>query len=179
MMNKQRRKVLALAGALAGLGMLPARAQTGARTLAWEDLVPKGWDPSAAFRDQAPGQVAEGSAREGEMMRNMRRLWDEAPTRSELHGANVRLPGYVVPLEQARSEVSEFLLVPYFGACIHSPPPPANQIVLVRLIKPQPLRTMDAVWASGRLAAHRTDSPWGVSGYTMEGQSVQPYRADR
>ena len=65
------------------------------------------------------------------MMRQMRELWDNAPTNPKMDGARVRLPGYVVPLEEVKGELKEFLLVPYFGACIHSPPPPANQIVHV------------------------------------------------
>ncbi len=109
-------------------------------------------------------------------MREMRELWDNAPTRGELNGANIRLPGYVVPLEQSRGEVREFLLVPYFGACIHSPPPPANQIVHVVLSTPQPLRTMEAVWASGTLTTVRRDSPAGTSGYSLDGYEVVPYK---
>jgi uncharacterized protein len=176
--------------ALAGGLLLAAEitpAQTGAaaprpgslRTLTWEDLIPKGWDPMAVFQNRPPGPIVEGSPREIEMMKELRRIWDEAPTRKELDGAGVRLPGYVVPLEQANGEVSEFLLVPYFGACIHSPPPPANQIVHVRLAKPRALRTMDVVWAGGRMATQRRDSPMGSSGYTLNGAAVEFYREER
>ena len=52
--------------------------------------------------------------------------------RTELAGMDVRIPGYVIPLEFAGTKVREFLLVPYHGACIHTPPPPANQIIFVR-----------------------------------------------
>ena len=50
----------------------------------------------------------------------------------ELDGRDVQIPGYALPLEYAGTAVSEFLLVPYVGACIHVPPPPLNQIVHVR-----------------------------------------------
>jgi hypothetical protein len=108
-------------------------------------------------------------------MREMRALWDNAPTRSALDGAGIRLPGYVVPLESNGGKVKEFLLVPYFGACVHSPPPPANQIVHVVLLAPKALHTMDAVWVSGTLKTRRQDSPWGMSGYAMQGAAVEPY----
>ena len=73
----------------------------------------------------------------------------------------MRLPGYVVPLEEVKGELKEFLLVPYFGACIHSPPPPANQIVHVTSRTPlKGWRTMDAVWVNGTLKAARSESRW-------------------
>ena len=51
----------------------------------------------------------------------------------EIDGAHVRIPGYLLPLELENDEATEFLLVPYQGACIHTPPPPPNQIVHVKL----------------------------------------------
>ena len=109
-------------------------------------------------------------------MRELRQVWDAAPTRSELNGARLRLPGFVVPLDPGEGKVKEFLLVPYFGACIHSPPPPANQIVHVQLAAARPLRTMEPVWISGVLRTQRQNSPWGFSGYAMDGQVVEPYK---
>ena len=58
-------------------------------------------------------------------------IWDNASVLKTLDGQTVKIPGYVVPLEAIQDAMREFLLVPYFGACIHSPPPPANQIVHV------------------------------------------------
>lgn len=68
----------------------------------------------------------------------------------------------VVPLDGARGERREFLLVPYFGACIHSPPPPINQIVHVSLHEhAMDLQTMDAVWVTGSITTARQDSVKG------------------
>ena len=180
--------VVAAAGAglrwLADAAQAPAPAQpAGYRTLAWEDLVPADWDPLRRFRERNAGRidgsVREGDPREAALMREMRELWDNAPTRSELNGAGVRLPGYVVPLERTAGDVREFLLVPYFGACIHSPPPPANRIVHVVLATPRALKTMDTVWARGTLQARRHDSPWGMSGYRLDGVDVEAYAPPR
>ena len=146
------------------------------RTTTWKELLPDEWDPPMQFRGRALDRIREGDAQELALMREMRPLWDNAPTRNDLDGANIRLSGYVVPLELSRGDIKEFLLVPYFGACIHSPPPPANQIVHVVLPKPRPLRTMEAVWASGTLRTRRQDSPLGMSGYSLEGFDVKPYR---
>lgn len=183
MPSKARRFSLLAAVALVGSavfqvpGTLAADKAATFRTATWEELVPKDWDPLKQFRDKNTASIREGSARELALMREMRDIWDNAPTRSELNGVKLKLPGFVVPLEQSRGEIKEFLLVPYFGACIHSPPPPANQIVYVVLSTPKPLRTMDTVWVSGTMNTTRQDSPWGMSGYSMDGSAVEPYRA--
>lgn len=155
-----------------------ARNATAYRTLNWEDLIPKGWDPMAPFRERNLLTIREGSAAEREMMKELREVWDQAPTRNDLNGQALRLPGYVVPLDQVGDKLKEFLLVPYFGACIHSPPPPANQIVHVSLKKPAALRTMDVVWVSGTLGLDRQDTGMGVSGYSLQADAVEPYRAE-
>jgi len=146
------------------------------RLIAWEELVPKDWDPMKAFRDKNVGATREGSATELAMMNEMRAAWDNAPTRGDMDGAKIRLPGYVVPLDSSRGELKQFLLVPYFGACIHSPPPPANQIVHVMLPAAKTLRTMDVVWVSGTLKTQRQDSPMGMSGYALQASVVEPYK---
>jgi hypothetical protein len=53
----------------------------------------------------------------------------------DLNGRIVRMPGYLLPLDVIGAKVTEFLLVPYIGACIHVPPPPPNQIVYVKVVK--------------------------------------------
>lgn len=147
------------------------------RTAQWSELMPAGGDVLKELRAARElAGIKEGSAQEVDLMREMRAAWDNAPTRGELDGTKIRLPGYVVPIEGGSGDVREFLLVPYFGACIHAPPPPANQIVHVVLAEPRPLRTMEAVWASGTLRVRRQDSSIGVmSGYWMEGLTIEPY----
>lgn len=171
--------------AVIGLGLTqPAAAQaTGdkarnrsPRTLTWDELVPKDWDPQALFRERPVALIKEGSAAERELMREMRDIWDRAPTREDLKGQWVRLPGYVVPLDLMGDKLQEFLLVPYFGACIHSPPPPANQLVHIRLKKPAVLRSMDVVWVTGLLDLERQDTGMGVSGYALQADRVEPYK---
>lgn len=181
-MNPLRRHLLRAAGGLA-VTLTTARvfAQASAQgysTIGWEGLIPPGWDPMAALRqaDLDPRRIAEGSAGEVEASRKLREIWDSAPVRLDMQGARIRLPGYVVPLELSQGSVREFLLVPYFGACIHSPPPPANQIVLVRLDRPASLQTMDAVWVWGELGVHRSRTEWGQSGYRLQGRGTSPYR---
>ncbi len=105
----------------------------------------------------------------------MRELWDNAPVNPKLEDQAVRLPGYVVPLDDATTGLKEFLLVPYFGACIHTPPPPANQIVHVVPRSAAKFRSMDTVWVSGTLKAVKSDTAMGASGYRLDAVIVEAY----
>jgi hypothetical protein len=169
--------------ALAALGHASAHAAEF-REITWDDLVPKDWDPMASLKDMAPGAggnapgaLSDSDPRTAKLYERLRDVWDNAPTVAAMAGKAVKLPGYVVPLDQAQDGMREFLLVPYFGACIHTPPPPANQIVRVQSQQAvKGLRTMSAVWVSGRLGMERAPSEMGVSGYTMVASQVVPYR---
>lgn len=100
-------------------------------------------------------------------------------TLKKLDGKLVRIPGFVVPLDDFQEEGAEFLLVPYYGACVHTPPPPPNQIVMVEMTgkKAIKLNLFDAVWMSGRLKINSVESPYGTVGYQLEGLKVEPYSA--
>ena len=178
------RRLFLLAAATAGTvlaGLLPARAQTGKssafRELTWEALVPKDWDPLKEFKGQDMGAgLSDSDPRAQAMLKRLREIWDAAPTVPALDGQRVRLPGYVVPLDESAAGLRTFLLVPYFGACIHTPPPPANQIILVRPASPaQGLRSMDPVWVQGTLRTERSDSALGASSYRLDAAGVEPY----
>jgi hypothetical protein len=109
----------------------------------------------------------------------------EGAVNSTLDGQEVRLAGYLLPLEFAGKAVSEFLLVPWSGACIHTPPPPANQVIHVKADKPFPVQAMfDAVWVTGRLvtrasrpSVYITDGTTQVdAGYAMQASVVEAYK---
>ena len=104
---------------------------------------------------------------------------------SAIDGKVIRIPGYVLPLEFSGTKVTEFLLVPWVGACIHTPPPEPNQIVYVKPDKAFEIRRMfDAVWVTGRIAA--TGSKRSVEivdgsadidvGYSLRASLVEPYQ---
>jgi len=161
---------------LAASGAAKPVAAGSYREITWEDLVPKDWDPTKEFKQANIGLMKDGDPRATEMLKRMREAWNNAPTNNELDGVAVRLPGYLVPLDESGNGIKEFLLVPYFGACIHTPPPPANQIILVQPQKPaKGYRSMDTVWISGTLKTLRSDSYMGASGYRMDSAIVEPY----
>jgi uncharacterized protein len=97
----------------------------------------------------------------------------------------VRLPGYLLPLEFSGKLVSEFLLVPWVGACIHTPPPPPNQIVHVKADKPFEFGGLfSPVWVTGRMAAAATkkalyliDGSSDIDiGYSLSASEVEAYK---
>lgn len=162
------------AGAKAARAAPPGN--TSARTIGWEALVPPDWDPMKDLKGLNLSILNDADPRAAAALAKLREAWDNAPIHNAMIGQSVRLPGYLVPLEETKDGLKEFLLVPYFGACIHSPPPPANQIVHVLPKAPATgLRSMDTVWVTGVLAAVRTDSYMGVSGYRIEATQVTPY----
>lgn len=102
----------------------------------------------------------------------------QTPVEQSLDGKRIRLAGCAIPLESSSSEtgVDEFLLMPYFGACVHSPLPRSNQIVHVQLSKSTPaLGAMQAYWVWGELKVSRYSSALGDAAYELRAASIQPY----
>jgi uncharacterized protein len=161
---------------------LPAGKATagGYREIQWDDLMPKGWDPMAAFKGLDLSSMSDSDPRANEALASARAEWDKAPVEPALNGQRIRLAGFVIPLERKGDLISEFLLVPYFGACIHVPPPPANQVVHVIISKPvKGMRTMDTFWVKGRMQLQGGDSGMGVYGYRIMADGVEPYEVKR
>ena len=143
----------------------------------WDALVPRDWDPMKEFKDLNLGAMRDGDPRATAALERLKRAFDNAPTQPALNDTRIRIAGFVVPLEAEGGLLREFLLVPYFGACIHSPPPPANQIIHVSAATPiKGFRAMDPVWVSGTLRTGISDTPMGTSGYRMDVEAVAPYR---
>ncbi len=154
----------------------PADKAVGFREIKWDELVPADWDPMKSFKSANFGMFSDSDPRAAAMLKEMREAWDNAPVNNAMDGAQVRIPGYVVPLEESKNGLKEFLLVPYFGACIHSPPPPANQIIHINRKEPvKGVQSMDPVWVTGTLKTLRSDTFMGATGYRMEALSVEAY----
>lgn len=96
----------------------------------------------------------------------------------ELAGARVKLPGFIVPLELSKDGiVTEFFLVPYFGACIHVPPPPPNQIVYVKTAKGIALDSMyEAYWVTGTMQIQNKSTRLGAAAYALTADTIELYK---
>lgn len=149
----------------------------GYREVSWDALVPKNWDPSQLMKGIDLGKLSDSDPRAMEALEKMRKAWAEAPVEQSLNNTKVRIAGFLVPLDAQRGQVKEFLLVPYFGACIHTPPPPANQIIHAVAAKPlKEVQMMSAVWVSGTLETVRSDTEFGASGYRLKAETLSPYQ---
>ena len=95
----------------------------------------------------------------------------------EMGNVEGRIPGFVVPLKTTKDmRILEFFLVPYYGACIHVPPPPPNQLIHVKYKKVFKVEALyDPVWVQGTLVIDRTETDFGTSSYSMEADVVEPY----
>jgi len=138
------------------------------RELTWDEMVPPYTPPpSAAFPGSGvPGKEAPAT--------EYVPMYSSNPVKA-LDGQYVKLPGYIVPLESdAGGLLDEFLLVPYFGACIHVPPPPPNQIVYVKLKKPFNLKSMaDPYWITGTISTRTWTGDMADTDYVMSGDKVE------
>lgn len=151
---------------LATLALVSTSAIADVRELNWRELRPTDWVPPP-MRDPMFYEMNP----EAQVQTNL-----DAPLVPELDGLQVKIPGYVVQLEGDDRRVTEFLLVPFFGACIHVPPPPPNQIIHVRFPEgvPYPV-TYDAVWVTGTMKVEHLDADIALVGYQMEASEVISY----
>lgn len=150
---------------------------TKARELRWDDLMPKDWDPAKAFQGMDLNALQDNDPRANAAMDKLKEAWKKAPANPAVKGLKIRMPGFIVPLELGKMDVSEFLLVPYFGACIHTPPPPANQVIHVTASSPFKAKTgMDAVWVEGVLEIGNHNSVLGDAAYLIRGAAVSAYK---
>lgn len=140
--------------------------------LDWEDLLPP--KNRATFTTGAPAPVhdylGEGGLAAQQVM--------DFNVNEALNGASVKIPGFIVPLDVGKDgTVTEFFLVPYFGACIHVPPPPPNQIVYVHAPKGIALDSIyEAYWVTGKLGAQQKSTRLGAAAYTLAAEKVEVYK---
>ncbi|HBB77877.1 MAG TPA: DUF3299 domain-containing protein [Pseudomonas sp.] len=173
MRNTMSRLLPALLLALA----LPVAAEV--RELQWSDLIPPGAPPPpppVALHDLSQLADALGAEAGPAAMQQS----PAAPVVEALDGVQVKLPGYIVPLDMSEEgRVTEFLLVPYFGACIHVPPPPSNQIVHATSelgVKVEQL--YQPFWIEGPLRVEHASSELAEAGYRMDAQKIYFYELD-
>lgn len=160
----------------------------GPLELKWDNLVPPAPPrPPKSFLSGRPvdlGQVAgpdDGTAApppqpEGKWMSVPRQSSSTpAPVVASLDGKRVHIGGYVVPLDFEATRVTEFLLVPFVGACIHVPPPPANQIVYVKSARGFDVKgTFDPVWVTGTLKVTPAFTGLADAGYSLDAEKIEP-----
>jgi uncharacterized protein len=141
------------------------------KQIEWDELLPA----QERSRAQAPPAPVHDYLGEGGMAAMQA---GSSEVNKTLDGTLVKIPGFIAPIALSNEgEVTEFFLVPYFGACIHVPPPPPNQIVYVKLAKPMPMENMyEAYWITGVLHAKSKGSRLGMASYSMDAQRMEIYK---
>lgn len=161
----------------------------------WDDLMPEGeidvlnalfqefyaeqeraWQEQQSLLSDGTGYDSFGGIQEGGPGDTMTQIGTFNVV-EEMNGMKIRLPGYVVPLDfGAKDGHDEFILVPYFGACLHSPPPPPNQTLLVTA---DPAAKIDSifrpVWVEGTLKTGEYMTGVANSAYELILDKVEPY----
>ena len=98
--------------------------------------------------------------------------------RTDWNGQIVRLPGFMVPIDYEGTGVTAFVLVPYVGACVHVPPPPANQLVFVTTQTPYESDGLfEPVNVIGMFGVSSLSTHIAEIGYALSADEILPYRA--
>lgn len=161
-----RRSTLALMSASA---LAPMRVLAGAPVaVMWDDLIPFGVPYSEIIGDGEMDFLNDTWKPEYDA--------NAMKFNTSLEGALVRMPGYIIPFVGDANGITEFLLVPYIGACIHVPPPPANQLVYVRSQTPWPTAGLwEAIWVTGTMHLEMLDTTLAVIGYALQSDEIEVY----
>ena len=144
------------------------------KELTWSEMIPPDAPPEAPDMTPLHDLSQMGSM---EAAPAARQDLPNAPVVPALDGQLIRLPGYIVPLEVSEDgRTTDFLLVPYFGACIHVPPPPSNQIVHVTSKEGVKLDELyQPYWIVGALQVKASTSELADAGYQMDAQRIVVY----
>ncbi len=141
----------------------------------WSMLTPPKWDAMSSLKGTDLSKLQDSDPKAVELLKNVREQWNNAPVVKSWDGHAVSIKGYIAPLDGDATHIKEFLLVPYFGACIHSPPPPSNQIIHVRIKGLAiPFTNWDSfVTVSGVLQVKASSTGLGDAGYQMQAETLQ------
>ncbi|MFQ3172340.1 MAG: hypothetical protein ACI9DG_002381 [Oleispira sp.] len=157
------------------------------RTVEWTDLMPQ--DDLDAIMDSPDylDDIADGSA-EDQIGSEVQKATNARDSRyqqalkstrvvAKFNNQLVRIPGFVVPLEfDDEQTITQFFLVPYFGACIHMPPPPPNQLIYVSYPEGLKLEALyDPFWVTGLLKTSLVENETAISAYAIDVNSIMPY----
>lgn len=149
----------------------------------WENLELPGQGLADIMKKYQPqiDAIPEGDPAEDAVLEKMQSELNNAPVNPAMNGKQVKIPGFISPLEvdEAKGMVKEFLLVPYFGACIHVPPPPINQTLLVKPLEGKSIgmeRMYEPVWVYGTLTTEQVHTDLAEAGYQLKDARVEIYQ---
>ena len=157
-------------------------------TIEWTDLIPQDEFDILSNPPAYMDDIEDGSAEDqiGNLLKNTLANAEESRyqqalvstnIKPEMDGRAVRIPGFIVPIEFDGDQIiTEFFLVPYFGACLHMPPPAPNQIIHVKYAEGLKLEALyNPFWISGILKASLISNDMATAAYGVEMRSYEAY----
>lgn len=164
----------------------PAVSHDSYRSVIWDDLMPADWDPMKPVKGLDFSNLKDSDPRAIEALQKVKEFWNDAPIEPKLDGVRIKIPGFVVPLDADLDHAKDFLLVPYFGACIHVPPPPSNQVIYIltseQLGKAQhkalkkALEMQGPIYVSGMLETVPSNTAMAFASYRMKAENIEAYK---
>lgn len=153
-------------------------------SIEWDNLIAASHSEVAIMsRYQAQiDSLEEDSPELGEIYSKIYSELDQAPLNKTLHNKWVKLSGFIAPLSYHNGNITEFLLVPYFGACIHVPAPPVNQTVLVKTALDKGIKLEDSfepIWVSGQIQLEEKKTDIGTAGYSIKEAKIEFYTEEQ
>jgi len=147
----------------------------------WDELIPEGYrqDNILAKYQSRIDSLQDDSEEAWQLYQTIEEEMAKAPLNEKLNEQWIKLAGFIAPVKHKGTLITEFLLVPYFGACIHVPPPPVNQIVFVKTAQGHGIETNDAfqpVWVMGQINVQRKKTEVGEAGYRISEATLAPYK---
>lgn len=134
---------------------------------------------TSAFEDQVAKAISDSKQEieDKKSGRDWRDALKSTKVRPEFNNKRIRIAGYIVPIEYDDNQViTEFFLVPYFGACIHVPPPPPNQLIYVKHPKGFTLPDLyTPFWVDGTVVIETQENELGLSAYSMRNVKLERY----
>ncbi len=128
------------------------------------------------YRLSKPSSFADAPEVDWRLLGKMDYISQFVPENLKIHdGKLVKIPGFMVPLEDNSKKVVEFLLVPSPQACIHVPPPPPNQMVYAKMEKGTEA-AFGPIWVYGILHISPKRHMFGEASFTLEAQATEPYK---
>jgi len=174
-------RIITLMGAILLSSLLQAATINGKTVVDtdWDSLMPPNFTLDSLFDSSQFTNLDDYDPMAEVKLKAMMAALSSAPVVQEMDGNMVRIPGFVVPLVEEGLSVTEFFLVPYFGACIHVPPPPSNQMIHVTFEPGTNVENLyDAIWVSGELKVESVAHELGTSGYKLEAFQIEPYEEE-
>ena len=152
------------------------------RTIDWIDLLPTNVDRKALMEHYADLVIQRLDPPDDlSLQEKIVTELQQAPVNKALAGVRIRLAGYMIVLDEFEGKIAEFLLVPYSGAGVYQPAPPANQMLLVQ-VKPEHAlsteQTYESVWVEGYLKIQPEETSIAQVSYLLEDAQIRLYTAD-